>query len=1671
MESARVKAHRRRAISSAAAVAALLMCRGAAATDFTWDNEGGTQAWDSAINWNLNSGFPNSTADTATFSAAGNGIVNLNSSQTVGTLTFAAGATAFTIAPNGGGLVIDNGAGGGTLNQNAGNNTVTALFTANNVTANINAGTLTLTNTSDGLSNVINSGTTFNVASGATLVGKFGSTTTMGGGTSALGSAAIALNGGTLNLDGETISGGLSGQVFALASHAAAISGAGVTGSSDLISFGRANARHNTLTGAPLTGSAAYVVAANRLTTAVTGFNGGSGAGVNFNGFDYGNVPAAGPDVTGVGLAGTGPGANTYQALGYAGGLFPDQNNFVGRFTGKINISATGDYVFTTRSDDGSVLFIDGQLVVDNNNNQGMTNRTGTINLSAGLHDIQVLHYEGSGGSGLVVAYRGPDTVAAGAASGTDVVIPASVLSANQGRYTLGNAINVSGTSTINVNNADQAVMGNLTIAPGSTLTKGGAGAIRFPQTTLTGAGVNTYTFSTAMNDIALGNLVGTAGSTITIAKTGAGALILDNHTTAPSFGAGSTAAFNVQGGRLMVVSQNAAQNPLGNAAVTLNGSGAVLQLDSRTGNFTLDNPVTVSQSGMIEANSDNNTALTITLGSAANRLSAASGTTLTVDAFQNVTLVTNPSGTASTAALTKTGAGTLRIDQASGMTGATAINQGTLNVNIAGGINAASSTTLAATNAPTLQISTANAVTGPVTAGSGSAVNFAATNTYTAPLSNFTFSAGSIVTLGATNALGAAAQNSLLIATGSSTQVNLNASGAPADNAPLRVFTGGRAVLGNATAVHSNDTLALYPGSIFETNAAATGAGTILRSPGHQTDIRSNAHLSTATTQFLPANFGAFSTVRLRGDVADDLALNLATLSANSIIELGNGNRRISNTAGFSLANNPVFLTNDNAGRTINDNTVAGTTINAGGITIAATSNTTFQINDEFITGANSITFGTPLVLNGNRKDALNGSAGTPTVYLTNGASNFSGGTVRVVAGTQLRGQANTNASNFGAFGNSAANLMNPQIFHGTLRVDSGSTTANSGLAVGTLTAGGLTTLSVGRAAAGFNTTMTLNGAITRTNRGTVNLFTTNNVLGSGAAGAELIVFATPGTQAPARLTTSATINMVAPWMMNVSGSNTTSFVDYNTAGTVGFANTAYTTFAAGNLTGATDTTIADVTTGAVTVGVPTTVAALRTNQAISGAGPLTVATGGVIIQGTTARTIATPIDFGSAEGILHSTGGVIHVISNTITGSNGITKTGGSTLSLTGNSASTLTGTITVNQASLLYNSDAALGNANNPVVLNGGILRPNFTGSFPATRTLTLGAGSADIGIEGTTITYTIDGLVTGPGALVKQNITGTGNANVLVLANASNDYTGGTIIRQGTLRVSSNSNLGAASGPLTIDNGQFGVTASFSSSRTVFLTNANSAIDVATGQTLTLSGEVIGAGSLTKNSAGTLILSSATGNGYQGTTTVSAGTLLVNNGGLTGSGGGAVTVNNASILGGTGSLAGPVTLTGTSTLAPGASPGTLDIARDLTLGATTTLAIELAGTTPGDTASNYDQVNVTRSATLAGNLTASLLGGFTPSGADVFYVLSRDSGTGTFTGIVEGGPLVTPDGTFQVTYQANWTGTQGGSSLTGGNDVALYNFVPIPEPSTLALGGLGIGLLAARRRRRG
>jgi len=84
---------------------------------------------------------------------------------------------------------------------------------------------------------------------------------------------------------------------------------------------------------------------------------------------------------------------------------FPGQSglnaidNLALQVTGTIVVPTTGTYTFAVRSDDGSRIKIDGVTVFTDNTNHGETEFYTAVNLTAGVHTLDFVFFEGSGGA------------------------------------------------------------------------------------------------------------------------------------------------------------------------------------------------------------------------------------------------------------------------------------------------------------------------------------------------------------------------------------------------------------------------------------------------------------------------------------------------------------------------------------------------------------------------------------------------------------------------------------------------------------------------------------------------------------------------------------------------------------------------------------------------------------------------------------------------------------------------------------------------------------------------------------------------------------------------------------------------------------------------------------------------------------------------------------------------------------------------------------------------------------------------------------------------------------------------------------------------------------------------------------------------------------------------
>ena len=477
---------------------------------------------------------------------------------------------------------------------------------------------------------------------------------------------------------------------------------------------------------------------------------------------------------------------------------------------------------------------------------------------------------------------------------------------------------------------------------------------------------------------------------------------------------------------------------------------------------------------------------------------------------------------------------------------------------------------------------------------------------------------------------------------------------------------------------------------------------------------------------------------------------------------------------------------------------------------------------------------------------------------------------------------------------------------------------------------------------------------------------------------------------------------------------------------------------------------------------------------------GDVIVQAGSAVINGNLAFYNPTNITIDTAVAGTLTINAAISAFNDTM----GIVKTGAGSVSFYGTNS--FGGRVTVKQGYLDLANSKSLGQSSSLTVTNIGIVQifntgitnviatlsgnGNGNGALRAFGTSTWSggitlAGNAGIQPLGTNDSLTIDGWINGSGNLTKLG------AGKLIMASASdNSYQGSTTVSGGILELAK-TNAIAIPNALTI-----GDATNAANSRVVRVTRPNQIQDLAdvtvnssglldlgsvfgcsdaigslagtgnislgwnklatgtNGATTTFYGIISGVPSsvLEKQGSGDWFLNGDC-SGFLGSTYVNGGTLSVN--GLLGNG--SVHVYSGAVLAGVG-YAGPVSAL-SGKVAPGNSPGLLSSA-NFALGSSTTLEIELAGTSPG---LEYDQISVIGTVDLGGaSLHVQLQ--FPSAVSNEFLIINNDGNdpvNGTFNGVTEGGTFYANGAQFQISYK-------GGD----GNDVVLTQ-IALPGPSQI------------------
>lgn len=396
--------------------------------------------------------------------------------------------------------------------------------------------------------------------------------------------------------------------------------------------------------------------------------------------------------------------------------------------------------------------------------------------------------------------------------------------------------------------------------------------------------------------------------------------------------------------------------------------------------------------------------------------------------------------------------------------------------------------------------------------------------------------------------------------------------------------------------------------------------------------------------------------------------------------------------------------------------------------------------------------------------------------------------------------------------------------------------------------------------------------------------------------------------------------------------------------------------------------------------------------------------------------------------------------------------------------------------------------------------------------STQTIVLGAGGGTLNFEAFDTGTNTAGLsiinatsiISGTGGLTK---TGLGSIGVA----APCTYSGPTIVNGGYLKVRTTSERFPNGTALTVNTG--GTFDLDGLTETVGSVDGVGTVEINAGQfnvggnntSTTFAGQFTGTnGKVTKQGTGTLTLIGASV--QTGLTTISAGTLLVNNSTGSGTGTGAVTVAAAGKLGGTGTISGAITNNGTLVPGDGVVVGALHAGGDLISGANSHWAIELNGSASDQVLiggnldlSAVDNLDITGSgtgpwviATYAGTLTgtfnnvtsgytvdyatpgqiilssgaAPLLGDFNNNGtvdAGDYAVWRKNGNPGTpgSSALLNDGGAANQDARFTL-WRQNFgkpPGAGSGSELSG---------TGVPEPSAMALLLMGLVGFATRRR---
>jgi autotransporter-associated beta strand protein len=1359
-------------------------------------------------------------------------------------------------------------------------------------------------------------------------------------------------------------------------------------------------------------------------------------------------------------------------------GFTSHNDNYDVAMSGMITLAQAGTYTFSTSSDDGSMLWINGQTVVNNNNYQGVTTKTGTfVVTTSGVFPIVIGYYQGGGGNAFYADYTPNPT------STTMALIPNSILGLPAG-VAFNNPVSLTASSTLDAEGSGLVTdLGPLTVpTAGNTLTTTGPGIVRFAGTSLGG----NVGFTVNGTELVLGQ-INDNGIPATLAVGGSGYLTLTGNSSVGTVTAGTQFQVNT-GGTLLAVGQGAFQG----APITMNtGSTLILAATSAATSYdvmlpTSVNPLTLAGStatilagvgplngapavGAISAGAL--TGGTVTLASTGT-LGVAAGQTLNLGANGGYTLVQGPSlALSDSGTISVVGAGNVTLASANlafagtGTLTAASLGTGTVTGPVSSGIYAPQSTgtivlagnysglptSLVPATGGTVVLNASNSMTGTLNVAGGT---FIAGNSAAFGGTTLQFNGGSI---GAnTNLTGSNAINNQM-AWGTTASVTISQGYGNGYSTTNIQFTQPLSLPNSGTTYTITDYngLSTFSGAISGSGGLYLNGSPTLSNTNTYTggttlnngavNITNNQALSSGAIYFANngGNGGLSATVALTGSNAITNAWSVQSGQSPNI----NGTNAIELTQGSTLSGTITFNVNTGGGHLILDGPLGGTGKLYKGGSNASTltlNNTGSTYSGGTYVNNNNGTIDVAVSSVGPAGAPTSGPLGIGTVYLNNtnnnggvNIGNYSG-TAAVTIGNpvNISGPCGYSGGTYGI------------TFNGPITLTPGAT--NNGTAVPSqIWSSGNVTFAGNISGGGTGYPLYLYSG---SNWGTGGVFT---VSGSGSFTGGVVI-----SQGTMVLGSSAAL-----------GGNTVTMADGNTNGT-------------GN--GTSDHIAALLIGGPYTVGNPITVSTSTSSGIYIGGNTANSSTfSGAIGLGQTTHLVAAPLGTATFANAISGSGGVVAGLpgytgtvalaaANTYTGGttvaygtlalsglgglsgNVLVKAGASVGALTPANTNTIAGTLTLSPSSTVAMVAGAAGSG----VLQAG----------------TLAAPSGPITVQLTALDTSLNSSTAYP-FLAWNNSSGGPFASSFNLVSVANATWTGSGDGQTWDSTANWSGIQATGGAITeTDNGGAGYLAVSGVTSLNYATNgltpqANVSIQATAGATVAGPSAATTVTSLTLGSAsgGVNTLTLGTGalsvTGAAGTTVNPTGVLNVLSGGnlsttalaVAGSAGvdSTSTLNAASV---TLSGAGQFSHAGAGTI------GSLSLPAGITGGATIggTVAVSNAGVAGGTAAFNTSgligNLSVTGGAATLGN--ASTVGTLTASGGNISVAATPNAvatvGTLSF---YAGGSLNTNPGTggsVAVTNQATFLD---GSSLAGAFSMSSTNVASATAPRTLLLNAGG------------